>query len=421
MAKLPDHPNWMKYVDGNLTLSELTIPGTHDTGTFRLQSLGPAKCQELKLSEQLQAGIRFLDIRVAKGDKNDGVLWLYHGKPPLGVPLNVTFAAIADYCYGFLEANPSETILMSVKQEFGDSIARWFKSTISSRHDQWYLGNSEVPKLDEVRGKIVLLRRFDNSGIGLDLFDQFPDDDTKDFSNNGVDYHVQDNYYKWSKGNNKADKFNIWVRDALIAAEHGSRSTVFINFTSGTGVWAGVLPFMTQPYQLAQTVMPLFYDYLQDRRPLSRYGIIPMDFPEIRPYVISCLINCNYKNPMVFPRLRNRLTGAIYLNFDGELHHIPHVEIADHLFKKGYDWQALPNFDFPMPKEGLPLANGMIIRFSGQAALYLSYTVSRTQQTVLKHIANEEVQKMYGLFGDPYVVPESTKGNYTIQSPLTGL
>lgn len=59
--------NWMKGVDSLTPVSLLSLPGTHNAGTYtcsRHQFIGVNKTQSLTVKDQLQAGIRFLDLRV---------------------------------------------------------------------------------------------------------------------------------------------------------------------------------------------------------------------------------------------------------------------------------------------------------------------------------------------------------------------
>src|SRR5687767_7668450 len=55
--------NWLTPLDGNLPLSQFSIPGTHDSGALVEPVSGTAKCQNLSIADQLNAGVRFLDIR----------------------------------------------------------------------------------------------------------------------------------------------------------------------------------------------------------------------------------------------------------------------------------------------------------------------------------------------------------------------
>jgi len=55
--------NWMSSLNGSLSLSQFSIPGTHDSMALYEPVSGTAKCQNLSLGDQLNAGVRFIDIR----------------------------------------------------------------------------------------------------------------------------------------------------------------------------------------------------------------------------------------------------------------------------------------------------------------------------------------------------------------------
>ena len=58
--------NWMKKLSDNINITEINIPGTHDSCTCKVRYAFIAKCQSKTIKEQLNSGIRFLDIRVEK-------------------------------------------------------------------------------------------------------------------------------------------------------------------------------------------------------------------------------------------------------------------------------------------------------------------------------------------------------------------
>jgi 1-phosphatidylinositol phosphodiesterase len=293
--------NWMNRLDGNKKLTEITIPGTHDSATYDTVFM-PAQCQKMSFTDQLNSGIRFLDFRLKRGfdaDK-DHVLWFYHGS--LG--LNLHFGQVINMLVDFLQRHPSETILMCVKNESDPSseskqekFYNDFNITISNNYPSFFYRENRIPTLDEVRGKIVFVKRFatgtvDSSKDGLNLFSQWPNDSTTSFENNGIKYYVQDNYYNWGK--EREDKFTQHVKPALIAAANGEQDRLYFNFSSGTGFSGGVLPDTTRPWDLAKVVNPLFLEYIR-QHPKGRYGIIPMDYPEHpdNKNLILSLINSN--------------------------------------------------------------------------------------------------------------------------------
>ena len=67
---VPSNPSWMKKIADGTQLGSVSMPGTHDTMTFKRSSVGCdvmkgfTTCQTWDLSQQLHAGIRFLDIRL---------------------------------------------------------------------------------------------------------------------------------------------------------------------------------------------------------------------------------------------------------------------------------------------------------------------------------------------------------------------
>ncbi|KAJ8273609.1 hypothetical protein GJAV_G00103560 [Gymnothorax javanicus] len=66
--------SWMASIPDGRPLSEVTLPGTHNTMAFYGGAL--VECQSWSLDLQLQAGVRFLDIRVRHVN---GTLTIHHG------------------------------------------------------------------------------------------------------------------------------------------------------------------------------------------------------------------------------------------------------------------------------------------------------------------------------------------------------
>ena len=154
--------DWMQGLDGQIQLSQLSIPGTHDTcALLNGFSFGFAKCQSWSLSSQLEAGIRFLDIRCRHRSNR---FEIYHGV----IDQKISFSEVLEVCVDFLETHPGECLLMSVKEESkAEQISRSFKETfeeeIKNCRDLWVLNSSKL-NLDQARGKIILLDRVGNLG-----------------------------------------------------------------------------------------------------------------------------------------------------------------------------------------------------------------------------------------------------------------
>lgn len=177
-----DGPCWMKYVDDNKFLDELSIPGTHDSGTCSVDNdtepqSSQVKCQQDYIPTQLLEGIRYFDIRLGKGDDpgiDHGIFYLLKKD---GNYLHLS--DVIGYFKTFLNENPSEALIMLASrgndEATDESITTAFAKVMADNPKLFYT-SSRVPTLGEVRGKIVLLRRFGLAGDsvsghtwGLDL------------------------------------------------------------------------------------------------------------------------------------------------------------------------------------------------------------------------------------------------------------
>lgn len=177
-----DGPCWMKYVDDNKFLDELSIPGTHDSGTCSVDNdtepqSSQAKCQQDYIPTQLLEGVRYFDIRLGKGE-NPGI---DHGACYL-LKKDGNFMHLSDvigYFNTFLSENPTEALIMLVSRGNGEATDESLTTALGKVFDEnpdLFYTSSRIPTLGEVRGKIVLLRRFGLAGNsvsshtwGLDL------------------------------------------------------------------------------------------------------------------------------------------------------------------------------------------------------------------------------------------------------------
>lgn len=205
----------MSGIEDGTHLSDVMMPGTHNSCVGEhlpwLTPLNSPRCLRLalywwpfaqcqsrskNLLVQLEDGIRVFDVRLGIVDN---ALVSYHDF----VPQETTFLDIVATLKTFLrsEAGKNECVVMSIKQEdfakhspelfsklvhdqviasegdnnFGDpspSASRDVdravivtKSPAPHSGDLWYLQN-RVPRLGEVRGKIILFSRFGGDGAG---------------------------------------------------------------------------------------------------------------------------------------------------------------------------------------------------------------------------------------------------------------
>ena len=184
--------SWMSGIDGSLLICDIAVPGTHDSGSDRVQLAYFAKCQSSSVKQQLLDGYRYLDIRLGvKNVKGEDKLIFYHGFCkcktgwlPWATDLDLSY--VLSDCYAFLSDHPTETVIFAVKMEQGSDVAAFqnaLNTYIQKAPEKWYL-SSELPTLDQCRGKIVLMRRYEDlaelgrdSGIQMDWTDQGGNDD----------------------------------------------------------------------------------------------------------------------------------------------------------------------------------------------------------------------------------------------------
>ena len=323
-----DGPCWMSHVDDDKYLDELSIPGTHDSGTCSVDNdtepqSSQVKCQQDYIPTQVLEGLRYFDIRLGKGD-DPGI---DHGDYYL-LKKDAYFMHLSDvigYFKTFLNENPTEALIMLVSrgndEATDESVTTAFAKVLGDNPDLFYTA-SRVPTLGEVRGKIVLLRRFRLVGDsvsghtwGLDLTEW--DDKIKAHSDSATMCLVQDARGFEAAGETgdkepyctkvyAQDKYKLtgtdklsWVDNALkettgrtrnkvdVADDDGAKVQVqercwSINYTSCTGLSHGGNPFTSarvvnehlykSPYINPSGIEDTKSDYLE------HIGIIASDF-----------------------------------------------------------------------------------------------------------------------------------------------
>ena len=251
----------MSTIPDTRLLSDMSIPGTHQTmsrdGNIWVW------CQSLSLVLQMTIGIRFLDIRCRH--YHDG-LPIHHGM----YYQNTNFTSCIKEMVSFLESNPSEALLIRVKEErdnfldpsccsrsFGHSV--WAGIQSFPRDKFWLEGY--IPTMTQARGKIVLLRDFD---IDMTL---------------GILYShlvIADDWQ--STGDNKWKS----VHSNLNSALNGPSSEMYLTYNSASANGQA-------PTQIARVMNTRLHNYVRGH--YGRLGIIAIDYPG--PRLIEDIISRN--------------------------------------------------------------------------------------------------------------------------------
>ncbi|MDD7355232.1 MAG: phosphatidylinositol-specific phospholipase C [Oscillospiraceae bacterium] len=272
-----DNNGWMKNINDNKLISEISIPGSHNSGALYEPVYSVAKCQNYTINDQLNMGVRMLDIRAKV---SLGKLKIVHGVVMQGS----TFEKTAECCYKFLNDNPSETILLSLRNEDGDtnktaSFVRLLKKEIESNKNLWYTEN-RLPKIGEVRGKIILINRFDReSTLGLNAAHDCKNNDTFTIYNNGYFINIQDVYRPSSIEQKKDFALSFFKNNYLPAV---TTPTLCLNFISCSSD-SGSIP------QYSYQMNGFFIEFSKTNPPF--YGCVLFDF--VTEELCDIIINAN--------------------------------------------------------------------------------------------------------------------------------
>ncbi|WP_458124894.1 phosphatidylinositol-specific phospholipase C [Paenibacillus sp. Z3-2] len=258
--------NWMGSLPANTPLSSLSIPGTHDSGALYEPINGTAKTQDLTIAQQLNVGVRFLDVRTRHyGD----AFTIHHG----AIYQNQNFDDVLNAVIGFLNNNPSETIIMSVKEEHTPAnntrtYEETFKSYVAKNPDKWLL-TDRIPTLGEAKGKIVLLRRFDMSQSAYGINATAWQENTTFNIQNAASMKIQD-YFKVSDKNKKWSD----IQNMYNESKSQNSAWLYINYTSGYDPgWFGIPNIRSIKDYMNPKVNTFFTTNTK-----GRFGISVMDF-----------------------------------------------------------------------------------------------------------------------------------------------
>ncbi|OUM57080.1 Non-catalytic module family DOC2, partial [Piromyces sp. E2] len=206
--------NWMNYVDDNLKINQVIIPGTHDSGTCNVNIFEAewTRTQSLNIKEQLENGIRYLDIRLTIDEEEPNNIYLSHD----------------EYCVEFLstEISRRETIILHIKKEkvpssyTNSKIAKiLYNILFGGKYKNFiYDDYSKIPTLGQLRRYKMPIPSmgacYEYSNHGILRFNDgtkcYPVISLSNDKPNNLEYRVQDNYHL-----EKDDKWDM-IYDVLM-------------------------------------------------------------------------------------------------------------------------------------------------------------------------------------------------------------
>lgn len=272
--------NWMSGIDENTLLSDISIPGTHDSGAKNMGITSTwAQCQGLTIKQQLDIGVRYLDMRLEYDTSVSGSVRVVHGSIDA---LNesggaLTFDSVLNDCYQFLRDYPTETLIMSVKEDDGSNtqtLANVLMDKFYANQSFWYMGSS-TPKLKDVRKKIVLATRISQIYGGLKL-------SWGDQGSNGGMVNVNSKLYVQDRYNmSTGAKWEHAIKPMFASTK--PNEAFYINFISTTG--GGVAGPAACASELNSNIMK--YELHNNKC----YGIVVFDF--VNENLAKKIYQCN--------------------------------------------------------------------------------------------------------------------------------
>lgn len=145
---------WMEYINDNVLLTDLFIPGTHDSIAYNTNIKFISKCQKFTFKQQLNQGFRLFDIRLNNN------LNCVHGICPCFNKYYklLNLDSIMIQARDFL-SNHNETIILLIGVENYSNHDSKINS-ILNKYSIYEINSSKFPRLGEVRRKIVIIKKY---------------------------------------------------------------------------------------------------------------------------------------------------------------------------------------------------------------------------------------------------------------------
>jgi GH18 family chitinase len=273
-----DRRNWLSAIPDLTLIGDINLPGTHDSAAINLKIYTPYACQDRSITDQLNGGIRVLDVRLKV--KKSGSQYEFatcHGdiKGPFeGLNEYQSFPSLLDECKNFLGRNSTEVVIMSLKVDdwstyHGDSTNVFNAlNTLLSNYPTSF--SKDMPSLGEVRGKIFLYNRItDNLQFGVPI--SWSDNTSGSYANESLNrsykVYVQDQYKDLPSWGANEEKLKL-VTEAFTKKEPNE---MVLNFASAT--W-----YVIKGVYITDDLLKYFRKKSTQNR-LTKFGWTMFDYP----------------------------------------------------------------------------------------------------------------------------------------------
>jgi hypothetical protein len=171
--------DWCSRIPDNARINDLAIPGTHDSAAWTHHWNVPGSpgtwAQRKNITEQLNLGIRVLDLRVGYASNNwtlgiSSFVGMFHGPIYVGTTLVSVLTEIDTW----LGQNPQELVILVFQQQgksgqrdVADEVGTMVRATFGQRLFTFRPQAATWPTVGRLRGKVLALGRLRSAVAGF--------------------------------------------------------------------------------------------------------------------------------------------------------------------------------------------------------------------------------------------------------------
>lgn len=173
--------DWCSTIFDSTRINELAIPGTHDASAWTHEwddeddAMPGTWAQRKNITEQLDIGVRVLDLRVGYASDNRWLglfsfIGMFHGPIYLGFTLEEVLTDVNNW----LEEHPKEFVILIFQQQgkFGqrdvsEAVGTLLEDTFGGKLFDFNPNSSRWPTVGELRGQVLVMGRLRSHVAGF--------------------------------------------------------------------------------------------------------------------------------------------------------------------------------------------------------------------------------------------------------------
>lgn len=171
--------DWCSQIADDTPINELAIPGTHDsaawTHSWNVWGITGTWAQRRSITEQLNLGIRVLDLRVGYASNNytlgiSSFVGMFHGP----VYLNLTLESVLTDINNWLGEHPEEFVILIFQQQgkvgqrdVASAVDKMLQATFRSQMHHFIRKRHNWPTVGKLRGQVLAMGRLRSDVAGF--------------------------------------------------------------------------------------------------------------------------------------------------------------------------------------------------------------------------------------------------------------